>query len=551
MRRKLLLLLTIIGLLIAALGVIFGARLVEKYMPSKEAADAAELFQVKDDQIALILNKELQEVRGISIDGTAYLPIGWVNQNLNSRFFWDSVEKLLVYALPDQIVYANQASKGNDGKPLIRLQAGELYLSLGLILNYTDIRISAYDQGQVKRLFIDSSWEPESVSTARHGTKVRTKAGIKSPIVTTVTKGSKVRFAAQTQGEHWTQVVTEDGYIGYIQNRSIHEPYLETLESKFAAPVYQSQSLGKKVVLVWHQVTRIEANQGLESLLDKTKGVNVISPTWYSLSDNDGNYTSLASQDYVDKAHSKGIQVWALIDNFSKSVQTDQLMTPTSNRKKLIEKLMNEAETYGLDGLNLDFEGIPEKAGAPYVQFIRELSIECRKKGVILSVDNTVPMDFNLFYNRKEQGITADYVIIMGYDEHYSGGEPGSVASIEFVDQGIANTLKDVPKEKLINAVPFYTRLWKDGADGQSSSALGISKAKAWLDDNQVELYWQEPIGQYYGELDSDEGKQYLWMEEERSLGLKMDIIKKYDLAGVACWKLGLEPESVWDVVSP
>lgn len=548
MKRKLLPLIIIFGLIIFALAVIFGTGLIERYTPSKEMADKNELFHAKDDQIALVLNKELQEAQGISVEGTTYLPISWVNEKLNSRFFWDSVERLLVYALPDHIVYANEFSMGGDGKPLLYIKGEEVYLSLGLVLGYTDIRISAYDQGTVKRLFIDSSWEPESVATVKSKTKVRTAGGIKSPVVTTAYRNSKVRIIQEE--ERWSKVVTEDGYIGYIRKWSLREPYMEAQESDFQAPVYEGTSLGEKVVLVWHQVTKQEANQGLEALIARTKGVNVVSPTWYAMSDNEGNYTSLASREYVDKAHSMGLQVWALIDNFSKNVQSDQLLTSTTKRKKLIASLMNEVETYNLDGLNLDFEGIPEAAGAPYVQFIRELSIECRKKGIILSVDNTVPMEFNLFYNRKEQGIVADYVIIMGYDEHYSGGEPGSVASIEFVENGIVDTLKDVPKEKVINAVPFYTRLWKEGADGQSSSALGIAKARDWLDQNQVELYWQEAIGQYYGELVTDEERQFLWMEEERSLGLKMDLIKKYDLAGVGCWKLGLETESVWDVIS-
>lgn len=548
MKRKLLPLLILTGLIIAALAVLLGGDLIAKYTPSKEKADAAELFQVKDGQVALVFNKELQEAKGIVVDGTTYLPIGWVNEKLNSRFFWDSVEKLLVYALPDKILYANQGTKGSDGKVLVRMKGDELYLSLGLVLNYTDIRIAAYDQGAVKRLFIDNNWGAETVATAKRGTKVRTGDDIKKPIVTEAARNSKLRIISR--GETWSKVATEDGYLGYIRNKSMREPYEEALESSFQAPVYESQSLGEKVVLVWHQVTRAEANQGMEELIARTKGVNVISPTWYALTDNQGNYTSLASREYVEKAHSMGIQVWALIDNFSKDVQSATLLTPTSNRKKLIEKLMQEVETYDLDGLNLDFEGIPEEAGPPYVQFIRELSIECRKKGVILSVDNTVPKDFNLFYNRKEQGAVADYVIIMGYDEHYAGGEPGSVASIGFVEEGIANTLKDVPKEKIINAVPFYTRLWKEGDGDPSSSALGISKAGTWLDDNHVELVWQESVGQYYGELIEGDVRQYLWMEEERSLGLKMDLIKKYDLAGVACWKLGLESENVWDVIS-
>ena len=79
---------------------------------------------------------------------------------------------------------------------------------------------------------------------------------------------------------------------------------------------------------------------------------------------------------------------------------------------------MADAETYGFDGYNLDFESLKESAGPHSVQFIREMSAACRNNGLILSVDNYVPAPYNRFYDRTEQGIVADYVIVMGYDEH-------------------------------------------------------------------------------------------------------------------------------------
>ena len=320
--------------------------------------------------------------------------------------------------------------------------------------------------------------------------------------------------------------------------------------SSFVAPVYKNISLDEPVCLAWHQVTKPEGNASFDNLIANTKGLNVISPTWYELTDNEGGFNSYADAAYVQKAHDMGLQVWALINNFSNDVQTEVLLSKTSTRQKLIGKLMAEVEQYGLDGLNLDFEGIKKEAGVHYIQFIRELSVSCRKEGIVLSVDNYVPYAGNEFYNRKEQGIVADYVIVMGYDEHYAGGEPGSVASIGYVNDGISNTLKQVPKEKLINAIPLYTRVWTEEADGKTSSvALGIARAKEWAVENNVELFWQEELGQYYGELKTEEGTKKVWMEEERSIGLKMDLIRKYDLAGVACWKLGFEPAELWDEI--
>ena len=167
----------------------------------------------------------------------------------------------------------------------------------------------------------------------------------------------------------------------------------------------------------------------------------------------------------------------------------------------------------------------------------------------MLSVDNTVPAEFNKFYDRKEQGIVADYVVIMGYDEHYNGGAPGSVASLGYVRDGIENTLKLVPREKVILGVPFYTRVWTETDEGVKSSALGIEEAKAWIEANQVDLYWQKELGQYYGELPLENGIKMVWMEDEESLKLKMNLARENDLAGVACWKLGLEDEEAWTAI--
>ncbi|MFT4007793.1 MAG: glycosyl hydrolase family 18 protein [Lacrimispora sp.] len=548
MKRKAVPVFVALGLIFLVIAGFFSVRFLERFIPTKEQADLAGLLGVTGDEVALYLNEDLQEAKGLYLQGQTYLPIKWVNETLNERFYWDDNEKLLVYALPDSIVYADHSTLGSSGKPLIWVNEDGVYLSIGLVANYTDIRAAAYDEAGYKRVFINNNWDAQSEAVVKKDGNVRVKGGVKSPIVTWISQGAKVTVLESLA--KWSRVRTEDGFIGYVENRRLGEAESQVPVSTFKAPVYTSVSMDKPVCMAWHQMTLPEGNASFDSYVANTSGLNVISPTWYELTDNEGNFTSLADGDYVKKAHDKGLKVWALINNFSPDVNTEVLMSRTSVRRKLIEALMAEVERYGLDGLNLDFEGIKEEAGVHYVQFIRELSIPCRKKGIVLSVDNYVPTSTNQFYNRKEQGIVADYVIIMGYDEHYAGGEAGSVASISYEENGIKDTLASVPKEKVISAIPFYTRVWTEGADGKTtSSSLGIAKAKEWVGENNVELYWQEELGQYYGELQTEEGLKKLWMEDERSIGLKMDLIKKYDLAGVACWKLGFEPAKLWDEV--
>ena len=542
----------VLMLLLMAAGGAGGYIYMRKYMPSDELSDKAKVFGIKGSQVALLLDNELQEEKGIYEDGQVYLPVGWVNEYLNQRFYWDEGEKLLVYALPESIVYADEDAQGEKG-PLFKVTDDGMYLSLGLVVNYTDIRTRSFATSQIKRVFIDTLWEPYDIAEVKKAGHVREKGGVKSPILTELEQGEQVDVLETM--EKWSRVRTEDGYIGYIENRRLDGREQVTPESSFEAPVYTSISMDEKVRLGFHQVTRQEANNTLESYVSVTKDMNVIVPTWFNVISDDGTYNSLASKEYVDKAHEMGLQVWAMVENVStqesvKNLNTKTRMSSTSTRRKLIENLMKEADTYGFDGFNLDFESLKAEAGPHYVQFIRELSVSCRQKGLVLSVDNYVPSPYSAFYNRREQGIVADYVIVMGYDEHYAGGDAGSVASISYVKDGIENTLKEVPKEKVINAVPFYTRVWTVNEGKTTSKAYGIADARQWVADNHVDLTWDQELGQFYGSTVNGNGEQYIWMEDEKSMALKIGLVKDFDLAGVACWKLGFESSDIWDIVS-
>lgn len=539
-------------LLLAAVGCGIGF-LYGKYLkPSNEMADKRDVFQVKGEQVALFLDNELQDEKGIYEDGQVYLPVDWVDDHINQRFYWDDGEKLLVYALPEEIVYADASTKGDAG-PLLKEKDGEAYLALGLVKNYTDIREEAFATSEIKRVFIDTNWDTYETAALRHKTSVRVKGGIRSEIINTEEKGTIVQIIEQM--DKWSKVRTENGYIGYVPNSRLSKIEEETPVSGFQAPVYTNISLDGKIRLVFHQVTTKDANATLDKVADTAKGMNVIVPTWFNITDNEGNYTSLASKEYVDKAHALGMQVWAMFDNIStqesvKNVDSGKLFSSTATRKKLIQDLMKEADTYGFDGFNLDFESLKSSAGPHYVQFIREMSVSCRQKGLVLSVDDYVPAAYSAFYNRKEQGIVADYVIVMGYDEHFAGGAAGSVASLSYVENGIIDTLEEVPKEKLINSVPLYTRVWTEKDGKTTSKAYGITAAQNWVEENNVELTWQDNIGQYYGEIENENGTQKIWMEETKSLGLKKDLVNKYDLAGIACWKLGFETADIWAVIN-
>lgn len=534
--------------------------LYEKYSPSKELADTNEYFNLTDDQdMAVIYNDELLEDKGRLIDGRVYLHVETVYQYLNSRFYWDGTENIYLYALPTELVsvevgssdYTVSKAKQSEGYVILRADGNDAYVALDFIKKYTNFTYEYWEEPNHVQIF--DEFGSKDVVSAQKNVQVRYKAGIKSPILTTVDKGATMYVLEEPEEiEEWTRVLTKDGYIGYVRDKQISGVTQEEMaEPEFTEPEYTSIRKDYTVNLAWHQVTNTDANNQLLSRIADTKGLTTISPTWFSIADTDGNISSIASQSYVNYAHQQGLEVWGLVDNFKDGVSTYDTLSKTSSRQRLVNQLTAAAIQYGLDGINVDFELITEDGGRAYIEFIRELSIMCRINGIVLSVDNYVPTASSGQYYRGEQGVFADYVIIMGYDEHYAGSEEaGSVASYDFVERGIQKTLEEVPKEKVINAIPFYTRFWRTDENGEvSSEALGMDSADAKARNNNVEPVWDETTHQYYIELEYEGSIYQMWMEEERSIEEKMTLIKQYGLAGVAEWRLGYERPGVWDVI--
>ena len=351
--------------------------------------------------------------------------------------------------------------------------------------------------------------------------------------------------------ENWDQVATWDGYIGYIEKSSVSDIQNLNMDREAVGESYTYLTMDQPVNLVWHQVMSTDANAGLSEAIQNMTGVNVISPTWFYVTDNNGNIINNATADYVSLAHEKGLKVWGLVDNFTQDISTYEVLSRTSSRQNLVSQLVNAAVGAGIDGINVDFEQLSEDVGVHFLEFLRELSIECHKNNLVLSVDNPVPEDFTSHYDRAEQGKVVDYVIIMGYDEHYVGSEEaGSVASLPWVEKGIQDTIAEVPAQRVINAVPFYTRLWKTEAGSLSSEAIGMDTAQEVVNTNNAQVYWDSDVSQNYGSFEKDGCTYQIWIEDSQSIAAKVQLVQKYNLAGVAAWKLGFENSSIWQVIT-
>lgn len=568
MKKKLIPMFAAVVMIIVVVIVSLSTGLLEKYSYSSEKADLYEYFGLaSEDEAAVMMDNQYTDLKARFVDNTYYLDYETVITLLNSNFYYDSNEKILLYTTPTETIRTGIDSLDLSAGYVAVKQIDEtVYIALDYVKKYTNMEYTAFDSP--RHMEIKNTWGNVKKADIKKKDEIRILGGVKSAILTEVSKGDTVVVLEQM--EEWAKVKTSDGYIGYIENKRLDNirEEAETPVTDVAPMVYDRIQKEGKICLGWHQVTNVDANATLSDVVSQTKGMNVISPTWFSLSDNEGNFTSIASADYVAQAHDMGIEVWGLIDNFSTEIDSFEILSYTSKRERLISQIVQTATEYDLDGINIDFENLSTESGVHFAQFIRELSIPCGQNGIILSVDNYVPKAHSKHYYRDVQGKVADYVIIMGYDEHYDGGgESGSVASVDFVREGIENTLTEVPADKIINGIPFYTRIWTETPKTQedlatesedtaynpvkvTSEAVGMKEAENFLAENGVTASWDEATAQNYAQVEKDGAVSKVWLEDEASIDVKMQLIQKNNLAGVACWKLGFEKPAVWDVIT-
>jgi spore germination protein YaaH len=557
--------LTVIGsaLAIIIIAIVVISMLVEIMTPSKEIMELKDYYPVEDTQVLVILQNEVYDKKGLLINGRVYIDYDTVVKEFNHRFYWDYNENMLTYTTPDEIIQTEVHSSGYAvtkstiktnvayDYPIVEVFADQVYLSLDFVKKYSDLTFEYYPDPN--RVVINYIWGDYLYTEVSKATQLRFKPDIKSPVLVELSAGTGLTYVdtEEVPQKGFIKVMTADGIKGYVRKKHTKEASYQTLTSSYQAPVYTAQTRPGKINMVFHQVFNEDAADILEGLISVTKKLNVVSPTWFSINDVSGTISSLATEGYVTKAKNLGLEVWALVDDFNSDISMKELLSHTSRRETLSNALIEKALTYKLNGINIDFEKIPSEAGPDYIEFLRELSVKCRNNGIVLSVDNYVPTPYTQYYDREEQGKIVDYVVVMAYDEHYAGSEvAGPVSSLGFVKDAVNNTLTMVPKEKTIIAIPFYTRLWKETAEGEvTSETFSMTPAANLITDNGLEAQWDEVNGCYYVEYQKDGATYRMWQEEERSIEEKMKIIYGADVAGVAQWKLGLEKESIWNII--
>lgn len=543
----------ILIVLVGAAGVV--SFLINRYKPGTEYMAGNEYFNLTDENsVALIQNGELLEEQAVLIGGEPYAAYTYVESKLNSCFYWDEETKgiLLTTSGGVQTLLPGDAAvaKTPGGQPAVQQESdGNVYISLDVVKEYTDLDYAYYSDPN--RVVIRNEWDGVEQATVQSDTaQVRQKGGIKSLILADVQKGDTLLYLENL--DNWCKVMTADGYIGYIQTEDISEP--EAIEVRTAKKdSYERITRDHKINLVWHQSTSTESNDAMAEMTAEMTGVNVISPTWFSVTDETGTISSLASADYVKLAHDAGREVWGLIDNFNEAFDETTDLAYASVRSRIIEQLLAEAASCGMDGINVDFENLKE-AGIPhYLQFLRELTSAAHAQNLVVSVDTPVPQAYTMYYQRGEQARFVDYMIVMAYDEHFAGSEEaGSVSSLPFVQQAVEEMTRVMPADQVICGIPFYTRVWteKFGQSAITSEVLGMDGAKNYAKENQMTETWDASLGQNVATVETSDARYTIWMEDEQSMEEKLKVIQSADLAGVAEWKLGFECADVWSLIS-
>lgn len=546
-----------IAVAVSGLVIIIAAMfMVVRYTPTKEKMNGYTYFDIdkNTDKVMVMIDGESYPDTGINIDGRLYLPQEFIADNINVGFYYDKESDAMLYS-DTSYIYAfkkNQNDYSDDtGKTysmdynVVRDVDGECFIAWDYVAERTDCEY--YYSSEPDRLNVTLERDAKQCVTADKKAAVRYRGGIKSPVLEYVNKGDRLEYVDDI--DEWAKVTTVSGYTGYVKKSEISDTFEYVREEK-ADEEHNYILKNEKITLAWFQVSGTAGNSSIDNNIATATGVNVIAPTWYSVTDESGNMSSYASSDFVNKMHQRGIDVWALVSDFDTNVDFTKLYSSKAARTNMVNKLVGEAKSYGFDGINLDYENIKSAYAKDYLQFVRELSVACERNGLVLSTDNYKPEAYNRCYNLKEQSRFVDYVIVMAYDEHYAGTNAGSVASLPFVKEAVEDTGALVGQEHVIAGIPFYTRIWTT-ADGKTTSrAVGMQAAIDQLNsDGQVAL-WNDDCGQYVASYTVGSSTRQIWFEEEKSIEAKMQVIQNENTAGVACWKLGLEKSTVWSVIS-
>lgn len=452
--------------------------------------------------------------------------------------------KIAAISLDENKISINGVSKKTYAQTIKKDDA--IYLPIKELEDVYGIEISYIENSKV--ITIDSTSKEQKKAIVTKNLPVKSTKKFIAKTVDKIKKGSYVVVISEDNG--YTKIRTENGKLGYIKSK-----YLAN-EVTVRENMEETKQIEGKVNLVWDYYSTVaKAPDRTGTTID---GINVVSPAFFHLNKNGELEENVGEtgKKYIEWAHNNGYKVWPMVQNSEAgSINvTSNIMNDYNKRQELISQIIIYCVKYKLDGVNIDFENMKQEDKNMYSRFIIELEPRLKEIGMTLSVDVTAPdgsETWSMCFDRNVIGDVADYIVFMAYDEYgASSNKAGTTAGYDWVELGIKKFIEteEIKEEKIILAIPLYTRVWTEDSSGKITSKNTVSMKNTYsIIPNGVEKQWNDSLKQYYVEYKDGNNTKKIWIEDETSLKEKISLIKKYKLGGVASWQKGMETDNFWE----
>lgn len=544
----------ILGLLLLILlaGLIGGGIFIYKYRPSDEVISFSdEMYLMVED----VLIEDGEPV--LLLDDILHFSFETIKTYFDEDIYYDAEEETLILTNRKSVkrfkVDRYEASINSKEYLIdhpVRLIYDKIYIPVDLFEDDYEIEVNYFpDTNAVVVDYTDIYYLSGEIIL--EGSSIRSDLDIKAPILINELEIGR-RIYIYGEYENWYKVRTMDGIPGFIEKKYVKVNHTKDIyKTKLLDREEPIVDIEGKINLTWDYTYRKLSNVDNIQVIE---GVNIISPTWFSITDSDGTIYDKGNREYVSQYKNLAYEIWPLIDNSFNPDSTHDLLKSSKSREALIDDILDIYLDYGFQGINIDFENIYLADKDLLTQFLRELYPIFKEHDLIVSMAVTgisMSENWSMSYDRERLTEATDYLMLMAYDQHWATSPiAGSVAQYTWVESSLQDVLELIPNERLILAVPYYTRLWVEEAGNMTSQALSMEGANNFIKANNIDLEWDDISKQYYAELEKDDKIYRIWLEDNNSLKYKASLINKYDLAGIASWRKGFETEDVWETIA-
>lgn len=544
--KKTLIIKIIVAIILFCILLIIGIKKAPDYI-TKEAKDRTNLV-INNNNVTKRMKSDVY----IDSNEIIYLSLDDVKNYFDKYIDYDKNDNRLITTSDSNIaVIENDEVEINDSK--VKINATIIERNDKYYIPFSELAKNVYnvDINYIKstdRVVIESLDRELVKAQTNKKVKVKYKEKVYSKTLKKLKKDSEIVIISQ--GEDWTKIRTEDGIVGYIKNKYVSNT------NKIRDNVEEIKYVDGKVNLVWDYFSEYASAPNREN--ENIKGINVVSPTFFYIEKgSDGEVKENVGEDgerYISWAHSNNYKVWAMISNNSYLTTTENILNDYEKRTRLINNIVSLTQKYDIDGINLDFENMNKEDKDVYSRLAIELAPRLKNIGKAFSIDVTAPdgsETWSLCFDRNVLADVADYLIFMGYDQYGAGGSKiGTTAGNNWVETNINKFLnqEEVKKDKLILAMPLYTRLWNEENGEITSKVVNMKDVDQNIPDG-VEKKWDDELKQNYVEYVQDDSTYRMWIEDYKSMKVRLDFAKNYELAGIAFWEKDREPEDFWDFV--